>query len=101
MKEQLNACEGNIGWIFVDAFPSNKTLVLCKWVLKIMLESDNRVLYRARLIVKVSTQKPGIDYHETSSAVVSYYILRMLLALSVQLDVKKRYICGLTKRICR
>lgn len=66
--------------------PPGKTLVQCKWVYKKKLDSDS-VRYRARLVAKGFTQKPGLDYDETFSPVVRHSTLRLLFALSVQLDL--------------
>lgn len=64
------------------------SLVECKWVFKQKVNSENRVRYRARLVVKGFTQKFGIDFHETFSPVVRHSTLRMLVALSVNLELE-------------
>ncbi|GBP67411.1 Retrovirus-related Pol polyprotein from transposon TNT 1-94 [Eumeta japonica] len=87
MNEELEAFKENNAWTEVDKVPSDKTIIQCKWVFKTKLESDNIVRYRARLVAKGFTQKPGVDYDETFSPVVRHSSLRMLFALSVQLDL--------------
>lgn len=87
MKDELQAFEDNKAWDPVGELPSHKTLVQCKWVFKKKVNSENSVRYRARLVAKGFTQKPGIDYEETFSPVVRHSTLKMLFALSVQLDL--------------
>lgn len=87
MKEELQAFKENDAWVVVNKVPQGKTLVQCKWVYKKKLDSDNSVRYRARLVAKGFTQIPGIDYDETFSPVVRHSTLRLLFALSVQLDL--------------
>lgn len=101
MRDELRAFEDNDAWVAVDALPSDKTLVQCKWVFKKKVNSDNSVRYRARLVAKGFTQRPGIDYEETFSPVVRHSTLKLLFALSVQinldithLDVKTAFLNG-------
>jgi transposase InsO family protein len=104
MKDELQAFQENQAWAPVDKLPSGKTLVQSKWVFKKKIESDKSVRYRARLVAKGFTQKPGIDYEETFSPVVRHSTLRLLFALSVQLnfdithlDVKTAFLNGYLK----
>lgn len=87
MDEELQSFEDNQAWELVD-IPEKNTIVQCKWVFKRKNESDNSVRYRARLVAKGFSQKPGIDYDETFSPVVRHSTLRLLLALSVNLDLE-------------
>lgn len=104
MKDELQAFKENDAWHPVNDLPSDKTLVQCKWVFKRKINSDNSVRYRARLVAKGFTQKPGVDYDETFSPVVRHSTLKLLFALSVQmnldvthLDVKTAFLNGLLK----
>lgn len=76
----------------------------CKWVLRKKVNINNSVRYRARLVAKGFTQKPGIEYDETFSPVVRHSTLKLLFALSAQLnlditdlDVKKAFLNGFFK----
>lgn len=86
MAEELQAFEENQVWEIVD-IPDNKNVVQCRWVLKKKFDCDSKVRYRARLVAKGFTQKAGIDYQETFSPVIRHSTLRLLFALSVQLDM--------------
>lgn len=104
MQDELQAFDENQAWVPVEQLPSGKTLVQCKWVFKIKVNSDKSVRYRARLVAKGFTQKPGIDYEDTFSPVVRHSTLRLLFALSVQLnldvthlDVKTAFLNGYLK----
>lgn len=44
--------------------------------------------YKARLGVKGFIQKKGVDYDETFALVVTYESIRILVALSVKLDLE-------------
>lgn len=104
MQDELQAFDENQAWVPVDKLPSDKTLVKCKWIFKRKVNSDKSVKYRARLVAKGFTQKAGIDYEDTFSPVVRHSTLRLLFALSVQLnfdithlDVKTAFLNGYLK----
>lgn len=100
VQDELLSFEKNSAWELVDA-PKDGTIVQCKWVLRKKYDSENNVLYRARLVAKGFTQKYGVDYTETFSPVVRHTTLRLLFALSVKLgldvthlDVKTAFLNG-------
>lgn len=85
MFEELQSFEENNAWELVDP-PESGTIVENKWVFKGKCESEEKVRYRARLVAKGFTQRPGIDFDEIFSPVVRHSTLRLLIGLSVQLD---------------
>lgn len=91
IREELKSFSDNDTWELVDR-PKDKTVVKAKWVFKKKLNSDGEVRYRARLVAKGFTQKKGIDFDETFSPVLRYSTFRLLLALSVQLDLKMNHL---------
>lgn len=94
-------------WTLTD-LPAGRTPIKSKWVFKIKTEADGcSPRFRARLVAKGFSQRPGLDYFETFSPVVKYDTLRVLLALTAiydldlfQLDVKTAFLYGdLTEEI--
>ena len=82
MGEELKALEKNNTWEVVDR-PARQSIVDCKWVYKVKQNFDGTTeRYKARLVARGFTQRPGYDYDETFSPVVRYESLRLLLALS-------------------
>ena len=73
----------------------------CKWVIrkKEDILGVKPARFKARLVVKVFSQKEGIDYHEVFSPVVKHKTIQVLLVIiSVfdlelkQLDVKTTFL---------
>lgn len=83
IAEELQSFKDSEAWELVDN-PGDVTIVKCRWVLNKKYDVDNNVRYRARLVAKGFTQKPGVDYQETFSPVIRHSTLRLLFALSVQ-----------------
>lgn len=68
--------------------PEGKKPIKCKWVFKQKVNAAGELeRFRARLVAKGFSQKYGVDYFETFSPVISYPALRLLIALSVELDL--------------
>ncbi|CAG4958711.1 unnamed protein product [Colias eurytheme] len=88
VKEELQCFKDNDAWELVNRPTHGETIVKCKWVLKKKCDSENNVRYRARLVAKGCSQKYGVDYSETFSPVVRHTTLRLLFALSVQLNLE-------------
>lgn len=86
MAEELKSFEDNQAWELVS-IPKDSSVVKCKWVLKKKYDSEGNVRFRARLVAKGYTQKYGVDYEETFAPVVRHTTLRLLFALSVQLNL--------------
>lgn len=87
MREEMESFKENDAWELVNT-PDEGTVVQCKWVFKRKTDAENKVRYRAWLLAKGFTQKYGIDYNETFSSVIRHCSLRLLIALSVKLDLK-------------
>lgn len=86
MAEELKSFEDNDAWEVVPS-PEQGTVVSCKWVFQKKLNTDNTVRYRARLVAKGFTQRPGVDFDETFSPVLRHSTLRLMFALAVQLNL--------------
>jgi hypothetical protein len=60
--------------VFTDVIPTPSRIfpVGFKWVFVQKKNENNEVIrYKARLVVKGFTQRPGIDFHETYSPVMN------------------------------
>ncbi|KAL0302378.1 UNVERIFIED_CONTAM: Retrovirus-related Pol polyprotein from transposon RE2, partial [Sesamum angustifolium] len=69
-------------WILIDP-PKGVKPIGCKWVYKCKFRADGEVkAFKARLMAKGYTQRPGVDFEETYSSVVITKSIRKLLAIA-------------------
>ena len=88
METEMESLKQNDVWDLVKLPPGRKT-VGSKWVFKKKTGADGSVQrYKARLVAQGYTQKYGTDYDETFCPVVRQESLHLLIALSVQYDLK-------------
>ena len=67
----------------------NVTPVGFKWVFVRKRDANNEVVrYKARLVAQGFTQRPGMDYDETYSPVMSGTTFRYLISLAAGLNLK-------------
>ncbi|XP_046977607.1 uncharacterized protein LOC124543428 [Vanessa cardui] len=87
MDEEYKSLIENNTWE-ITTLPSDKRAIPCKWVYKVKRnENGETVKYKARLVIKGCSQRPGIDYTESFSPVVRLTSLRYLLALAAKYDL--------------
>ena len=91
----------NQTWELTDK-PENRTVIGLKWIFKRKENPDGSLnKLKARLVVKVYSQIPGVDFVETFAPVARYETLKLLIALAAQnqwqiyhLDVKSAFLNG-------
>lgn len=101
IREEKNSLESNSTWEFVQR-PKGVKTVKNRWVFKLKKSPDGKELkYKARLVAKDFTQRPGLDFTETFAPVVSLSLVRLLISLAAlwslklfQLDVKTAFLHG-------
>lgn len=101
VKEELSSLIENKTWDLVS-LPPNKRPINCKWVFTIKDNSDGGIdRYKARLVVKGCSQRPGVDFQETYAPVARLTTVRAFLSLVSyhnmhlnQLDVKNAFLNG-------
>ncbi|KAL0433527.1 UNVERIFIED_CONTAM: hypothetical protein Slati_2687000 [Sesamum latifolium] len=101
MKSEMDSMGSNQVWTLVDP-PKCVRPVGCKWVYKRKLGADGEVTaFKARLVTKGYTQRPGVDFEETYSPVAMAKSILILLAIAAwydyeiwQMDVKTAFLNG-------
>ena len=66
MDDEMRSLEKNDTWVLIE-LPVGKRALLNKWVFRIKTEPDGKRRFKARLVVKVYSQRKGIDYAEIFS----------------------------------
>ena len=95
----------NMGtWELTNPLP-NRVPITNKWVFVKKFGKDGKLQkYKARLVARGFTQRPGMDYNETFSPVIHLETICTILAQAVkedwetqQMDVKGAYLNGILK----
>ena len=88
MEREMESLRQNEVWTLTD-LPEGKKTVGSRWVFRTKTGLDGTVArYKARLVARGFSQKPGTDYEETFSPVVRGESIRMLLSLAAQEDME-------------
>ncbi|KAL0403952.1 UNVERIFIED_CONTAM: Retrovirus-related Pol polyprotein from transposon TNT 1-94 [Sesamum radiatum] len=101
MKSEMDSMSSNKVWTLVD-LPKGVKPVGCKWVYKRKLGADGEVtIFKAKLVAKGYTQRPGVDFEETYSPLAMAKSIRIIFAIAAwydyeiwQMDVKTTFLNG-------
>lgn len=101
MQDEIHNMDRRNVWTLTKLPPGRKA-VKSKWVLKRKLNADGTLeRHKARIVAKGFTQKKGVDFDETFSAVVAMKTIRTLVAVAAtfgleidQLDVVAAFLYG-------
>jgi hypothetical protein len=101
-KEAIQAALKKKGILSSNTYTSQSFPVGFKWVFIRKRNENNEVVrYKARLVAQGFTQRPGIDFNQTYSPVMSGTTFRYLISLAVQshlsmqmMDVVTAYFYG-------
>ena len=86
METKLESMYANKVWELVEALKGTKTIG-CKWVHKRKRKAYGKVeTFKAKLVVKDYSQKPGFNYEETFSLITMLKSIRILLSIVAHLD---------------
>ena len=90
MLAEYNAHLTNGTWTIVK-LPPGQLVVASKWVYRIKHNADGSVeRFKARIVAKGFTQRPGIDYFETFASTMRHATIRIVLALAAIEDLHLR-----------
>lgn len=86
---ELSSLKQNNTWTMVNNVPDGQYVVDSKWVFKIKRNPDGSIKkFKARLVARGFTQRPGIDFDETYSPVVKFTSLRIMLSIAAYYDME-------------
>lgn len=73
----------NETWTLVSDIPKGRKPINSRWTFSIKSE-DNMPRYKAHLDAKGCSQRPGLDYSETTAPVAKMTTVRTLLSIAAQ-----------------
>ena len=96
MQLEIDQLQSMQAWIVVPrqkAIDMNKKVIDSVWAFKRKRYPDGLVKkLKARLCIRGDQQKEGVDYFDTYSPVVSWSTVRLLLILSVMMELKTKQV---------
>lgn len=92
VQDELNDLASNNTWSLVP-LPGGRIPIGCKWLFKMKRNSDWSIArYKARLIAKGFSQKPGFDFEDMFSHVLKARTVRIILTLALSYKWHLRYV---------
>lgn len=90
--QELQQLQDKRVWELVPR-PHDKNVIGCKWVLKVKRRPDGSVdRLKARLVALGCSQIFGSDYTETFSPVVKRETIRLMIALTSEMEWSTRHV---------
>jgi Reverse transcriptase (RNA-dependent DNA polymerase) len=100
MQQELDSINQHKTWEVVD-LPKDRTAIGSKWVYKVKIDANGKVVHKARLVAQGFTQKYGEDYDEVFAPVARPTSFRILLTIAgrenmavMQYDVRTAFLNG-------
>jgi hypothetical protein len=101
MQSEIDSLPENNTWKIMP-LPKGKQNITSKWIYKVKYNSDHSVdVFKARLVARGFSQKPGIDFEETFAPVARGVSVRTILAITanrdwemIQFDVRTAFLYG-------
>lgn len=86
MRDELDSI-AQLGTYSLVELPPGREAIDTKWVYRIKRDEAGRITrYKARLVARGFTQKPGVDFDETFAPVARIESIRLLCAIAAALD---------------
>jgi hypothetical protein len=101
MQDEYNSLRSNKTWTLSERL-LNRAVLWGRWVFRTNRGAEGNILwYKARWVVRNFGQREGIDYHETSAAVVKLMSYKPPFAIAAarsfgikQMDLKTAFLYG-------
>jgi hypothetical protein len=88
MKNELESIKENGVYELVER-PKDRSVIGSRWVLVQKFNADGSLArYKARVVAKGFTQRPGVDFEDTFSPTPRLTTIRLLFALAAQFDLE-------------
>jgi hypothetical protein len=92
MHKEIDALEKNDTGVLI-APPKGKNIISCKWVLTKKCDANGHVTrFKARLVARGFRQVYGVDYNETCAPTLKMVPLRLLLSITVGLNLELHHL---------
>ena len=92
METEIDTLTEKESWVIIDRQP-HMNVLLSTWAFKCKRFPDGSVeKLKARFCVRGDRQKEGVDYFETYAPVVSWHTIRILLILSIKLNLSTKQV---------
>ena len=94
IESELTSHRDNGTWTLVDAPAPGRSIIGAMWVFRVNYNQNDGSVerFKARLVARGDSQKPGADFSETYAPVARFASFRLLMAISAHLDLELEHI---------